>query len=690
MRNERQRYRTSVIWPLFLVVVLSGSQRFARGEQALQDDFSDGNSDGWAVKEGQWSVRDGKAVAEAGFARLIERDHQSHDFVMTAEVTYSHNDAHAAAGLLFRYRDDRTGYAVCVREIEKGAHPELGPWERPVIQLFRFDTDGWKLLQESKVEGCRSNRPNRLKVACKGPMIWVFYEDLTSPVFSEFDSVYDRSGSIGLWKDHLGTATFDDITVSDIQSVPLEPLRTDWSHVRGAVYVRSNAVNSVQMWHDYWDHTDVIDRELSAASLFGFNMVQVYVHWIVWDRHQEEYLARIEDFLSRSARCGLSVNIILWDDCGQVEPSLTFDSPIYGRHNSQMMPNPSHRIRDSRELLEAHKERFRMYVTGIVGQFKNDERIAFWQLYNEGMGARERYRTAETDGNLNRLLAWTKAWVKGTGAKQPVTATGGGFFGPKYSDFYSFHSYGDGKQPLPNSDGGSEHLCTETLCRPAVGLADCLRDLAAKQTGFVVWELMIGRDNCRFPWGHPDGLEEPSEPFHGVIYPDGHPWDVREIEVLLGQKEFAAMMNKVFRVEYFIGQWETKKKESIATRIDFDLGDEPGFGSPDSSAGIDKDNFSIRWTGKLAVPSDGKYTFFAESDGVVRLWIDEKLLIEKTRDDRREKTSVIELKEKTRYDIRIDYFHQRGMSHNRINLSGPGIRKQVLKLGMERDTVSMP
>ena len=288
------------------------------------------------------------------------------------------------------------------------------------------------------------------------------------------------------------------------------------------------------MWHDYWGRTDIIDRELSYASLYGFNMVQVYLHWIVWDRHGEDYLKRIDDFLTRAARAGLKVNFILWDDCGHVEPSLTFADPVPGRHNSQMMMNPSHRIRDSEAELLAHKDRFRDYVEGVVRRFKDDERIAFWQLYNEGMGPKEKYRVGEGDTNLNRLLGWTREWVKGTGTKTPVTATGGGFYGPKYSDFYTYHSYGTGKQPLPNADGGPEHLCTETLNRPDKGLADCLRDLAGKQNGFVVWELMVGRDNCRYPWGHPDGPDEPAVPFHGVVYPDGHPWDVDEVKALLG------------------------------------------------------------------------------------------------------------------------------------------------------------
>ena len=62
--------------------------------------------------------------------------------------------------------------------------------------------------------------------------------------------------------------------------------------MRGAIYVRSDAVNAVQMWHDYWDHTATLDRELSYAAAYGFNMVQVYLHWVIWHRYGDEYLKR--------------------------------------------------------------------------------------------------------------------------------------------------------------------------------------------------------------------------------------------------------------------------------------------------------------------------------------------------------------------------------------------------------------
>ncbi len=670
-----------------LAVLVSAALAFSDpppdpGREVLRDDFGTGRLDGWRVREGDWAVEDGRAVATGGFAVLLRRGHRWRDFEAAADVAYSHTEPHAAAGLLFRYAEDGTGYAVGLREVEKGTDPAFGPWERPVLQLHRLDKDGWKLLQESKVQGCRSGVPGRLKVVCKGPDIWVYYEDMGTTVLTEYDPEYDRAGSVGLWKEHVGTGRYDSFSVGPVPTeLPPAPLRTDWSWVRGAVYVRSDAVNSVQMWHDYWDHTGVTDRELSYAADYGFNMVQVYLHWVVWDQHKGEYLKRIDDFLGRAAKHGLKVNLILWDDCGHVEPSLTFAGPVPGRHNSQMMPNPSHAIRDDEARLTAHKDRFREYVEGVVGRFKDDDRVAFWQLYNEAMGPKEKYRDGTADADLNRLLGWTRGWVKGTGTRHPVTATGGGFYGPKYSDFYTYHSYRSGKHPLPNADGGAEHLCTETLNRPDAGLTDCIREFGAKKNGFVVWELMIGRDNCRFPWGHPDGADEPAQPFHGVVYPDGHPWDVREVEALLGDAAFAALRKRVFEVEYFDGDFKTSRKKSVTPVIDFDLGDEAGYGSPDASAGVGKDDFSVRWTGKLVAPAAGGYTFTGDSDGVVRVWVGEAKVIDKADHRRREAEGTVELAAGREYPVRVEYVHQDGGASAHLHWSGPDFGKRVFRPG---------
>jgi hypothetical protein len=660
----------------FLITITFALFSPVRAAEIFRDGFDTGGLVGWQIKEGTWNATDGSVSAKKGFATLFREKETFQDGVIEADVSYEHEEPFAASGLMFRMSEDFKGYAVCLREVEKGTHPQYGPWERPVLQLFRIDGDGWKLLQESKVMGCQSDLLRHLKVACRGADIFVYYEDMGTPVFKEFDDRYNRGGRVGLFKDLLGSGKFDNFTISTIGETPSPSLRTDWAWVRGAVYVRSDAVNSVEMWHDYWNHTAVLDRELSLAATYGFNMIQVYLHWIVWDHDREDYLKKIDDFLTRCAKYGLKVNLIFWDDCGHVEPNLTFSAPIPGRHNSQMMMNPSHSIRDDAAELTAHRDRFQNYVKGIAGRFKDDSRIAFWQLYNEAMGAKERYRISDTDANINRLMGWTREWVKATGTSIPVTATGGGFYGPKYSDFYTYHSYSAGGQPLPNAGGGPEHLCTETLNRPGAPIHACIRDLAGQQNGFVVWELMIGRDNCRYPWGHPDGSDEPTSPFQGVIYPDGHPWDISEVKALLGDKAFVALESRVFTVEYFQGKFTTSKKKSITPWIDFDLADEPGYGSPDASTGIGKNDFSIRWTGRFVAPASGSFTFSADCDGGLELLVEDTKVIAKTDGGRRNAVGKIDLKSGHTYTLKIDYYHQKGAASCHVDWLGPNVAKQ--------------
>lgn len=665
----------------FLILLLWCSASWAN--DAATADFKDGSFAGWDVRDGNWSVVNGRAIARGGFSLLARKGADVQDVRVEAEVATHHDAPFAIAGVAFRMGDDGGGYLAGVREVARGGDPVHGPWERPVLQLFRVDPKGgWKLLQEAKVTNARDGKLTRIKAVCRGPRIWVYFDDMETPILREFDDRYVRPGRAGLFKDQVGDGLFAHAAVTAIAKDEADPApapsEADWSWVRGAVYVRSNAVNAVQMWHDYWDHTAVLDRELGYAKRYGFNMVQVYLHWIVYDRHKDEYLKRIDDFLARAHRHGLKTNLIFWDDCGHVEPALEFAAPAPGRHNSQMMPNPSHRVRDDAAALDVHRERFGQYVRAVATRFKDDARISFWQLYNEPLGHTERYRTGAADANVNRLMAWTRQWVKGTGTSTPVTATGGGFYGPKYSDFYTFHSYRmtpDG--PLPHADGGPKHLCTEALCRPTLDVVGILDGLAKKQNGFVLWELMIGRDNCRYPWGHPDGPDEPAAPFHGVVYPDGHPWDLREVKALLGDKRYAELEGKSFKAEYFSGHFAALKKTSIVPVIDFDLGNESGTGSPDASAGIGKDDFSIRYTGKLIAPATGKFTFSSEADGAVRVMVDQTRVIDAPGKEVASATGFIELTKGRAYTVRVEYAHRSGAAHARLSWEGPGVAKRL-------------
>ena len=67
-------------------------------------------------------------------------------------------------------------------------------------------------------------------------------------------------------------------------------------------------------------------------------------------------------------------------------------------------------------------------------------------------------------------------------------------------------------------------------------------------------------------------------------------------------------------------------------------------------------HFTIRWTGVIKIPQDGKYTFFLESDDGSRLLIDGKTVVDNGGlHDMQEQSDSVELKA-GEHEIRIDYF----------------------------------
>ncbi len=107
--------------------------------------------------------------------------------------------------------------------------------------------------------------------------------------------------------------------------------------------------------------------------------------------------------------------------------------------------------------------------------------------------------------------------------------------------------------------------------------------------------------------------------------------------------------------------------------VDFDWGD----GSP--GEGVPADGFSVRWTGSVRLPKDGKYTFYTVSDDGVRLWVDDYLVIDNWADHgTTENQGQIELWGERPHPIRIEYYENSGAAVARLLWAGPGIEKQVI------------
>lgn len=604
----------------------------------FNDNFDEGNLSKWQAY-GNWTVQNGRLTNPTG-GNIFYKEGIYSDFTYEADVTVGEKEE--KAGLLLRATKndalDFKGYFVALHFVP----------ERVRIEIRKVDKYDYKVLSDAEVSGVVPGKSFHIKVACKGPYIRVFFEDMHTPVLCEYDTSF-TNGAVG-FRSEKAHAYFDNAKLS--LSVPAfaKPLVKDWSYIRGAVYTSSNAVNATQTMEAF--NPALINRELFYAKTYGFNTIAIYLHWLLWDKYHEQFLQNFEQFLSIADKNGLKVTPILFDpDCGTSTPAhlAPYDPPTPGIHNSQMNRNPGEDIKVNH--YDAYKDTLKAYAQAVVNAHKNDSRIIFWQACNEPLKGE----------SSDRLTKDATEWIKATGTRIPVTSTGSGFFGPKYSDFYTFHMYGADS----GDDGGPEHLCTECLNRPAQNFLELVDNFEAKKTGFIIWDLMIGRDNCRFPWGSPLHAAEPAIPFHGFIYPDGHPWSVAEARRLKG-KSFD--QTPFFKVEYYTGQFDELKKASLTPAIDFDLGNEPGTGSPDASAGIPIDSFSIRWVGKFSTTENGTYTFYTDGDRLPRVWVNNQLVAN---------NQSIRLKANQTNIIRVEYIHYDGDSRLHLNWSGPQFKKQT-------------
>lgn len=88
-----------------------------------------------------------------------------------------------------------------------------------------------------------------------------------------------------------------------------------------------------------------------------------------------------------------------------------------------------------------------------------------------------------------------------------------------------------------------------------------------------------------------------------------------------------------------------------------------GLSSP--AAQIDRDNFSVRWSGAFAFKA-GRYRFTTFSDDGVRLYVDDKLIIASWRPMRGARSATLNLSEGT-HTVRLEYFERTGAA--RVSLA---------------------
>ena len=100
-------------------------------------------------------------------------------------------------------------------------------------------------------------------------------------------------------------------------------------------------------------------------------------------------------------------------------------------------------------------------------------------------------------------------------------------------------------------------------------------------------------------------------------------------------------------------------------------------GSP--GPGVNADQFSVRWTGFINIPTDGDYTFFPRSDDGVRLWINGAIAVNEWRDQGATEFSSGPIRlSPGLVPIVVEFYDNAVVADIDLRWEGPGISKEII------------
>ncbi|HKY35899.1 MAG TPA: NPCBM/NEW2 domain-containing protein [Polyangiaceae bacterium] len=125
--------------------------------------------------------------------------------------------------------------------------------------------------------------------------------------------------------------------------------------------------------------------------------------------------------------------------------------------------------------------------------------------------------------------------------------------------------------------------------------------------------------------------------------------------------------------EYFAGmRFDGLPKASIAGAVNFNWS-----GSP--ATNVPADYFSARWSGEVTPAFTQTYTFYARTDDGARLWVDDRLLIDKwVNQGATEWSGSVALEANRRYAIRLEMYDATGSAVAQLSWSSSSQPKQII------------
>jgi hypothetical protein len=114
-------------------------------------------------------------------------------------------------------------------------------------------------------------------------------------------------------------------------------------------------------------------------------------------------------------------------------------------------------------------------------------------------------------------------------------------------------------------------------------------------------------------------------------------------------------------------------------RLDPEVNFNWGQGDPGVDAGIGRENFSVRWEGWLEGPLTGSVTFTVRADDGVRLWIDDRQIIDQWRDGSViDYSGQIDLEKGKKYPVKLEYYENASEATVSLSWQANGLGKQII------------
>jgi len=321
----------------------------------------------------------------------------------------------------------------------------------------------------------------------------------------------------------------------------------------GCNFIPSTAINQLEMWQADTFDPATIDRELGWAEGLGFTSIRVFLHNLLWQQDSKGFLRRMDEFLALAHKHHIRVMFVLFDSCWDPDPKLgTQRAPKPFVHNSGWVQSPGRDFMSNPERLDELKA----YVQGVVGHFRNDHRIVFWDVYNEpdnmNVPAYNQLEPTNKVESARLLLEKTFAWARAMKPSQPLSSAV--WMGPwaddaklspmeklqlGQSDIITFHNYGKLADLQACVDNLRRYhrpvLCSEYMARPVGSTFDPnLRYMQQQRVGAYNWGFVSGKTQTIYPWDSwtRTYTSEPPLWFHDIFRTDGTPYRTNEVQFI--------------------------------------------------------------------------------------------------------------------------------------------------------------